>query len=113
MFDIYFQVVYFTSLFPYLVLFIFLIRGLTLEGAGVGIKRMFKPDVSTLGRNILLSHSIDNPEDILLDCLCEIEIIFKFRFPILNLKMNALYAYMELVLDDPWRRALKYFSFIF
>ena len=47
MFDIYFQVVYFTSLFPYLVLFIFLIRGLTLEGAGVGIKRMFKPDVST------------------------------------------------------------------
>jgi SNF family Na+-dependent transporter len=42
-----FKVVYFTSLFPYVVLFIFLIRGLTLEGAGVGIKRMFKPDVSS------------------------------------------------------------------
>ena len=39
---------YFTSLFPYVVLFIFLIRGLTLEGAGVGITRMFKPKVSVL-----------------------------------------------------------------
>ena len=39
---------YFTSLFPYFVLFIFLIRGLTLEGAGVGIKRMFQPKFALL-----------------------------------------------------------------
>ncbi len=32
--------------FPIFCVVYFLIRGLTLEGAGIGIKRMFKPDVS-------------------------------------------------------------------
>lgn len=42
------QVVYFTALFPYLVLFIFLIRGATLEGAGEGVLFYLKPDFSRL-----------------------------------------------------------------
>ena len=37
---------YFTATFPYLVLIIFFIRGVTLEGAGDGIAHMFKPQVS-------------------------------------------------------------------
>lgn len=42
------KVVYFTALFPYLVLFIFLIRGATLEGAGEGVLFYLKPDFSRL-----------------------------------------------------------------
>jgi solute carrier family 6 GABA transporter-like protein 1 len=42
------KVVYFTSMFPYLLLFILLIRGLTLEGAMDGIKYLFIPDLSKL-----------------------------------------------------------------
>ena len=38
-------VVYFTALFPYVVLTIFLIRGLTLPGAGAGLAHMFYPKV--------------------------------------------------------------------
>lgn len=41
-----FQVVYFTSLFPYLVLTIFFIRGITLKGAGAGLMHMYTPKVS-------------------------------------------------------------------
>ncbi len=40
------KVVYFTALFPYIVLTIFLIRGLTLKGAGAGLAHMFYPNVS-------------------------------------------------------------------
>ena len=43
-----FQVVYFTATFPYLVLFILLIRGATLEGAGEGVIFYLKPDFSKL-----------------------------------------------------------------
>ncbi len=39
-------VVYFTALFPYLVLTIFFIRGVTLKGAGAGLAHMFFPKVS-------------------------------------------------------------------
>ena len=39
-------VVYFTAGFPYVVLFIFLIRGVTLPGAWEGIKHMLSPKVS-------------------------------------------------------------------
>lgn len=38
---------YFSSVFPYVVLFIFLIRGLMLDGAMEGITYMFYPKVST------------------------------------------------------------------
>lgn len=38
---------YFSSIFPYVVLFIFLIRGLMLDGAMDGITYMFYPKVST------------------------------------------------------------------
>lgn len=41
------QAVYITSTLPYLVLTIFLIRGLTLKGSVDGIKFLFTPDVST------------------------------------------------------------------
>ena len=42
------QVVYFTAIFPYVMLTILLFRGLTLEGAGQGIAFYLKPDFSRL-----------------------------------------------------------------
>ncbi|CAH2004295.1 unnamed protein product [Acanthoscelides obtectus] len=42
------KVVYFTSMFPYLVLTIFFVRGITLEGAGAGLTHMLKPKVDKL-----------------------------------------------------------------
>lgn len=39
------QVMYFSSLFPYVVLFCFLVRGLFLKGAVDGIAHMFTPKV--------------------------------------------------------------------
>lgn len=41
-----FQAIYFTALFPYLVLTVFLVRGLTLPGAMQGLTYLFTPDVS-------------------------------------------------------------------
>ncbi|XP_058037424.1 orphan sodium- and chloride-dependent neurotransmitter transporter NTT5 [Ahaetulla prasina] len=43
------KVLYFSSLFPYLVLFCFLVRALLLEGAVDGIKIMFTPKLSIWG----------------------------------------------------------------
>ena len=40
------KVVYFTALFPYVVLTIFFIRGITLKGAGAGLAHMFYPKVN-------------------------------------------------------------------
>lgn len=42
----FFKVIYFTALFPYVVLTIFLIRGLTLPGATEGLIYLFTPNVS-------------------------------------------------------------------
>ncbi|KAM9426001.1 sodium- and chloride-dependent transporter XTRP3 [Pholidichthys leucotaenia] len=42
------KVVYFTATFPYVVLFIYLIRGLTLHGALNGVKYMFTPKMEEL-----------------------------------------------------------------
>ncbi|XP_011879074.1 PREDICTED: sodium- and chloride-dependent transporter XTRP3 isoform X2 [Vollenhovia emeryi] len=42
------KVVYFTSMFPYLVLTIFFIRGITLRGAGAGLAHMYTPKVEKL-----------------------------------------------------------------
>ncbi|XP_018566010.1 sodium- and chloride-dependent transporter XTRP3 [Anoplophora glabripennis] len=42
------KVVYFTSMFPYIVLTIFFIQGLTLKGAGAGITHMLTPKVEKL-----------------------------------------------------------------
>ena len=39
---------YFTAIFPYVMLIILLVRGLTLEGATEGIIYLFKPDFSQL-----------------------------------------------------------------
>ncbi len=39
------KVVYFTALFPYVILSIFFVRGITLKGAGAGLAHMFYPDV--------------------------------------------------------------------
>ncbi len=43
-----FQVVYFSSIFPYVLLTVMLIRGVTLPGALEGIKYYVKPDFSRL-----------------------------------------------------------------
>jgi hypothetical protein len=42
------KVVYFTALFPYVVLTIFFVRGLTLKGAGAGLAHMFYPKMESL-----------------------------------------------------------------
>ena len=42
------KVVYFTALFPYVVMTIFFIRGLTLKGAGAGLAHMFLPKLDSL-----------------------------------------------------------------
>ncbi|TMW52100.1 hypothetical protein DOY81_002817, partial [Sarcophaga bullata] len=42
------KVVYFTSLFPYIVLTIFFIRGITLRGASAGLMHMYMPKVEKL-----------------------------------------------------------------
>ncbi|XP_071447708.1 sodium-dependent neutral amino acid transporter B(0)AT3 [Hetaerina americana] len=42
------KVVYFTSLFPYIVLTIFFVRGITLPGAGAGLIHMYTPKVEKL-----------------------------------------------------------------
>ncbi|KAM8735491.1 sodium- and chloride-dependent transporter XTRP3 [Acanthopagrus schlegelii] len=42
------KVVYFTATFPYVVLFIYLIRGITLQGAFNGVKYMFIPKMEQL-----------------------------------------------------------------
>ncbi|KAM7420091.1 hypothetical protein PAMA_014681 [Pampus argenteus] len=44
------KVVYFTATFPYVVLFIYLIRGVTLHGAVNGIKYMFTPKMEELAK---------------------------------------------------------------
>jgi len=42
------QVMYFTVPAPYLLMFVLLVRGATLEGAGEGIKYYLTPDFSKL-----------------------------------------------------------------
>ena len=42
------QVVYFTATFPYVVLFILMIRGATLDGSLEGVVFYLKPDVEKL-----------------------------------------------------------------
>ena len=51
-------VVYFTACFPYVVMTIFFVRGLTLPGAGAGLKHMFYPKViyMVLRRRLILFH---------------------------------------------------------
>lgn len=42
------QVVYFTATFPYIVLFILMIRGATLDGSLDGVLFYLKPDIAKL-----------------------------------------------------------------
>ena len=44
-----FQVVYVTATLPYLLLIIMFCFGITLDGAGNGLKALFTPDVSIFG----------------------------------------------------------------
>lgn len=44
------QVVWFTALFPYAVLLILLVRGITLPGSGEGIKYYLSPNFSAINK---------------------------------------------------------------
>lgn len=53
---------YFSSLFPYVVLFCFLVRGLMLRGSVDGIAHMFTPKVRLMGvfcSKILTGRTLD------------------------------------------------------
>ena len=51
------QVVYFTAVFPYVVLIILFFRGVTLEGAGTGVRKFFDPQVSWTPFTLYRFHS--------------------------------------------------------
>lgn len=42
------KVMYFATIFPYVILIAFFVRGMTLEGAAAGVVHMFKPDITRL-----------------------------------------------------------------
>jgi len=46
-----FQVVYVTATLPYILLFVLLIRGATLEGAGQGIVYLLRPNFTKLAES--------------------------------------------------------------
>lgn len=50
------QVMYFSSLFPYVVLICFLVRALLLKGSVDGIRHMFTPKVQWLNRGFIFIH---------------------------------------------------------
>lgn len=58
---VYLQVVYFTASFPYLLLVIILMRGVTLPGAAEGLKYYLTPDISRLA-----------DPDVRTDCLIQV-----------------------------------------
>jgi SNF family Na+-dependent transporter len=50
------KIVYFTSMFPYLLFSILLVRGLTLDGAWDGIKYLFTPRLEDLSKSEVNLH---------------------------------------------------------
>ncbi len=53
------QAAYVTSLFPYIILVILLIRGLTLEGSTTGVMYYLKPDFATLASAKVNTYNLD------------------------------------------------------
>ena len=53
------KIVYFTALFPYVVLTIFFFRGVTLKGASAGLIHMFSPKVSGVSTVLMIPRYLD------------------------------------------------------
>ena len=86
-----FQVVYFTALFPYVIIVTLFVRGVTLDGAGDGIYFYLKPDFSRL----------TDPQVILLClsyCFCYI-CTTKIYNPFLSKLLNSVNIYTDGLID--------------
>ena len=68
------QVVYFTATFPFAMLLVLLVRGLTLPGAGEGIKFYLYPDISRLEDPQVQQGGAPDPKVLYKPVMCRVQV---------------------------------------